>query len=215
MPSRLIHEIAAAAGMPSRIFDTYFRYIDNLKVRYQVGKNIGAVYEDNCSIPQGCPFSMLMVALIFRPWILMMKQMNATPRVLADDLMFTTEGPQHRANTVRATKASIGYFTDMGAKVADNKCFTFASNHHTRIYLKVYDWDRKGMSIPNITDFRDLGSHFNINKTHNGATLTKRMRKATVMAKKLRWMKLSRARKEHIIRSNTLLATFMVSKRRI
>ena len=52
----------------------------------------------------------------------------------------------------------------------------------------------------------DLGSHFNINKTHDGATLTKRMWKATVMAKKLRWMKLSRARKEHIIRSNILPA---------
>ena len=36
-----MYDLALAAGMPSRILDPYMRYIDNLKVRYQIGKAIG------------------------------------------------------------------------------------------------------------------------------------------------------------------------------
>ena len=103
---KLVLRLATEAGMPLRILEPYFRYIDNLQVQFQIGKTIGARHEDRCSIPQGCPFSMTMIALLLVPWTDLMNYQNVTPRVLADDLMFTTSGEGHFARTIRAMRSS-------------------------------------------------------------------------------------------------------------
>ena len=123
---QLILLLAIKAGMPRRIVEPYFRFVDNLKIGYQVGDTVGTVHSDRCSIPQGCPFSMTMIALLMVPWIHLMRELDVDPRALADDLMFTATGEGHRARTIRAMRASKQYFIDIGARVADNKCFTFA-----------------------------------------------------------------------------------------
>ena len=64
----LIYKLAEAAGMPKRILNPYFQYINNLEIKYQVGKTIGEGHRHRCSIPQGCPFSKTMVALLMMPW---------------------------------------------------------------------------------------------------------------------------------------------------
>ena len=103
---------------------------------YQLGDNLGIPRGDKCSIPQGCPFSMTMVATIVRPWIMLMIENEVTPRVLADDLLISTEGVGHLSRTVKNVEASFKYLEDIGAKVADNKCFTFASDSNTHKYLR-------------------------------------------------------------------------------
>ena len=72
--------------MPKQILETYFQYIENLDIRFQIGKTLGEAHRDACSIPQACPFSMNMVALLMRPWIMRMKENGIEPRTLADDL---------------------------------------------------------------------------------------------------------------------------------
>ena len=147
-------------------------------------------------LPPRLPFSMTMIALIMIPWIRTMREINVEPRVLADDLMFTARGDTHRADTIEAMKRSKQYFTDIGAKVADNKCFTFASDAYTRNLLRNYSWDKQGTKIPCSSSFRDLGSHLNLMQCHNGATLTARMHKAAGYARRLRWMPISLEMKE-------------------
>ena len=202
---KLVQRLAEKAGMPKRILEPYMRYIDNLQIRYQVADTIGLAHAERCSIPQGCPFSMTMVALLMRPWVKVMAASEVQPRVLADDLMFHTSGEGHRARTVRAMEQSRQYFNDIGAKVAANKCFTFATDTFTRNYLTKFRW-KGAIKIPNASSFRDLGAHMNLTKAKNGATLTQRLHKATNMAKKLRWMPLSKNDKEKIIRCNVLPA---------
>lgn len=155
----LIYQLALNAGMPRRILDPYMRYISHLQVRYQVGKTIGEANIDRASIPQGCPFSMTMVALIMLPWIKLMEELEVTPRVLADDLLFTASGPGHRAKVIRAMEMSRTYFQDIGAKVADNKCFTFATDSRTRNKLKHHTWNNTSCPIPTFNNFRDLGTY--------------------------------------------------------
>ena len=58
------------------------------------------------SIPQGCPFSMAMIALLLRPWMQMMKEMGVTPRTLADDLMVWAEGEGHAKESKLLKKKS-------------------------------------------------------------------------------------------------------------
>ena len=50
---KLIYALAKEAGMPKKILNTYFAYIDNLDVRFQVGKTLGEKHQDETSIPQG------------------------------------------------------------------------------------------------------------------------------------------------------------------
>ncbi len=103
---KLIYKLALRAGMPRRVLDPYLRYIDNLVIKYQVGRTIGSPHKERCSIPQGCPFSMAMVALLMRPWVAYMETLDVVPRCLADDLLFTTHVVGHRARSIRAMKAS-------------------------------------------------------------------------------------------------------------
>ena len=202
----LLYAIAKEAGMPPRVLDTYFKFINNLNVRFQVGQRIGAGHKDRCSIPQGCPFSMTMIALIMVPWVKLMREGGVEPRVLADDLMFSSAGSRCRGLTLKAMNLSRQFFTDLGAKVAVKKCFTFASDSSTRQFLTDYEWDVNGLKIPCVSNFRDLGTHLNLTKGFNGATLTDRMVKGIDMAKRLKWLPMSRPAKENIVRSNILPA---------
>ena len=203
----LLYAVAKEAGMPPRILDTYFRYINDINVRFQVGQRIGPGHKDRCSIPQGCPYSMGMIALLMVPWVNLIKEVGVEPRVLADDLMFSIAGPERRGLTVKAMQLSRKFFADLGAKVAVNKCFTFASDGGTRRFLTEMHWDADGLQIPCVGEFRDLGTHFNLTHNVSGATITERMVKGIAMAKRLKWLPVSRCTKERIVRANILPAS--------
>ena len=74
----IVRKVAQKAGMPIRILDAYFKYIDNLNIRFQYGDKVGKAHKRRCSIPQGCPFSMTMVALMFVPWVNLIKKNDMT-----------------------------------------------------------------------------------------------------------------------------------------
>ena len=150
---------------------------------------------------------MTMIALIMVPWVKLMREEGVQPRVLADDLMFSASGSKRRGLTVNAMQKSRQFFTDLGARVAVKKCFTFASDASTRQFLAKFQWDSTGLLIPCVNNFRDLGTHLNLTKGFNGATLTERMCKGIDMAKRLMWLPISRTSKEKIVRSNILPAS--------
>ena len=139
-----------------------------------------------------------MIALLMLPWIKQMRSLDVEARVLADDLMFTAIGKGHRARIVQAMHASRQFFIDIGARVANNKCFTFAGDDATRTLLRNHSWDKKGLRIPCTASFRDLGTHLNLMSNHNGATLTQRMSKAANFARRLKWLPISPEMKESI-----------------
>ena len=192
--------------MPTRILEPYMRYIDNLEIRFQIGRKVRRTHRDVCSIPQGCPFSMAMVALLILPWVNQMRKLGVKPRCLADDLMITARGYGHKARCIRAMHASREYFIAIGAKIAENKCFTFASDEVTRQYLRKCEWDARGTRIPVCNNFRDLGTHVNLTANLNGATIIERMAKATRMARRLRYARIPRESKERIVQCNILPA---------
>ncbi len=115
-----------------------------------------------------------------------MREANVTPRCLADDLMITATGHGHLTRTVKGMTLSRAFFQDIGAKVADKKCFCFASDKPTRSFLAKYDWDGQGLHIPVTSSFRDIGTHVNLTSTNNGKTLTDRMSKARFSTNRLR-----------------------------
>ena len=130
--------------MPKQILETYFQYIDNLEIRFQIGKTLGETHRDVASIPQGCPFSMNMVALLMRPWILKMKENGIEPRTLADDLFFYANGKDHEIKSVKGMEISLQFVEDIGANVEKNKCFMTSSCENNKEQLKANDfWQRR------------------------------------------------------------------------
>ena len=183
----LVIALAQKAGMPPNILHTYEVFQQKLVVHNQIGSSLGTPHQHRCSIPQGCPFSMTLIALLMKPWISYMRQEQLTPRVLADDLFIYATREQHASKAAVGMRLSREYFVDIGAQVADSKCFLASTCPDTRQKLRQMVWDNRGTKIKVVTHFRDLGAHVGLDQQNRASTSTRRLRQATKMVRSLRW----------------------------
>ena len=123
----LIKQLAIEAGMPYGILDAYLRYQENLLVHNAVARGIGKGFKRRTGIPQGCPFSMMYIALIMRPWARMQKTEGNFPKVLADDILLVATGPLMLRKFADGLAETHQYLVDMGARIAPDKNMNFAS----------------------------------------------------------------------------------------
>ena len=66
--------------MPTGALRTNTPFLDALRIRGGLALGVGAPYGPRCSIPQGCPFSMLVLALTVRPWLLGFRRLEGKGR---------------------------------------------------------------------------------------------------------------------------------------
>ena len=138
---------------------------------------------------------MTLIALLMRPWILHMRSNHLTPRVLADDLFIYASRDNHADNTAKGMQMSRTYFQDIGAKVADNKCFLATTCPTMRQQLRKLTWDIQGAKLKVVTHFRDLGAHVSMDRRNAASTTTQRAQKATAKVKRLKWLPITQAAK--------------------
>ena len=201
----LLYKILEEAGMPTRILDPYKRFLEAIQVHNTVAGGLGEAYHKPTSIPQGDPFSMMVVALIMRAWIMQMREAAVIPRILADDLQIIAAGPHHLENFEYAFDLTHEHLEDMGAKLAPAKSITFTSEAVDRKWLRNHRWRRLGRTIPVILHARDLGAHLNASAGKQvGTTLTSRMRETTKSVIRLGKMKAPYAKKAAVIRTKLL-----------
>ena len=153
----LVYAVARTAGMPSRVLLPYQRYMEELTVRNSISGSLGKPYVRRCGIPQGCPLSMMFLALVLRPWTLTMQSLGATPRILADDLMLLTSGNNHVSKMQRAINATHELLQDMGAQIAPKKSFIFSNRLQARKWYASHTWVNISTTIPVVKSVRDLG----------------------------------------------------------
>ena len=171
----LLRELATRAGMPRGVLDACLRYQDKMAIHNSVAKGIGIGFCRRTGIPQGCPFSMMYMSLMMRPWIIMQKANHNLPKILADDILLMTAGDT--ANVTRFAKGlneTHIYLIDMGAKIAPDKNFNFASLAETREWLKKTMWLSVDGAIAVVDNFRYLGAHVAIGGKNTAATLRER-----------------------------------------
>ena len=138
---------------------------------------MGKLYVRLCGISQGCPFSMTMVALIMRPWIIQMRTyVGITCYILADDVLILGTGMKMVSNFAKALNATHLYLHKMGAKVAPDKSYNFASCNKARCWLRTTMWKHIESSIKVIADFRYLGAHLPTRHATSSSILDKRLR---------------------------------------
>ena len=150
----LVFRTCRVAGMPTGVLTAYENYLENLKVYNCVAGGMGTPYVRVCGIPQGCPFSMTNVALIMRPWILTMRKHAAINcYILADDVLIIGTGMKMLTRFAAALNATHKYLHHMGAKVAPDKSYNFASCVKAKKWLNDTTWKHVDSGIHGITDF--------------------------------------------------------------
>ena len=174
----LVSLILRLAGMPTRIIDAYMRFHDNLRVYNGIAGGFGMGYYKICSIPQGCPFSMLFMAILMRPLVILTEVPGKViMRILADDVILVGIGHEYILLFTLKFHILLQYIIDMGSLISTGKSFLFSNDNPVRKWLRNYHWDIIGSSIKVVNNFRDLGAHLNLSGTNNGSTLTTRLTK--------------------------------------
>ena len=203
----LMYKMAEAAGMPPQVLRAYKEYLEALVLYNALAGGMGKPYRKKCGIPQGCPLSMLMVALIMRPWIVMMRTIHGVScYILADDVLLLAEGASMVGKLAEALNATHEYLNDMGAKVAPAKSYNFTSSKKAAAWLTQTTWDHIGAKIKVDTDFRYLGAHLTTRHSPTSATMDARLEKALTQLKRLRYVPADVEAKVGIILAKTYAA---------
>ena len=143
-----VYDLAEKAGMPTQVITAYRNFLENLNAYIDIGQGIGHKYSRKCGIPQGCPLSMSIVALLMRAWIIEMRMMEVEAKVLADEVLMIAQGKHMLRKYAKALDYTHQYLQDMGSKVAPAKSYNFASTDGGRKWLKE-TWGKKNATQHN------------------------------------------------------------------
>ena len=143
---------------------------------------------------------MTIVALIMRSWIMEMRIFTGVAcYILADDVLIISTGIKMASTFAKTLNATHKYLRMMGAKVAPDKSYNFASSNKIRRWLETTLWEHIDSGIEVISDFRYLGAHLTTRQATSSSTLDKRWDKAKQQLKCLRHCPASTEAKAKII----------------
>ena len=147
----------------------------------------GFKYSRKCGIPQGCPLSMTIVALLMRAWIVEMRSKQVVAKVLADDVLIVAQGRRMLRQFTKALDYTHQFLQDMGSKVAPSKSYNFASTELGRKWLGETWWKKIQSNIKVVKDMRYLGGHLSTTKKMSRATIETRCEVGLLQLTKLRY----------------------------
>ena len=131
---------------------------------------------------------MAMVALIMRPWIMLMRNFTGIQSyILADDVLIVATGRHMVGHFTNALNATHDYLNRMGARVAPDKSHNFASHPKAKAWLNDVEWTHVKQNIKVETDFRYLGANISTKNNLASATIDERFEKARSQLKRLRF----------------------------
>lgn len=188
--------------MPAGILNAYNYCKEELVIYNTIARGVGKPYSRRCGVPQGCPLSMILIALMMRPWVALMLALDLVPWILADDICFASYGKDMFAAFTNGMHVTHVYLYHMGATLAPTKSYNFASTRYAGQWLAATMWPSIPGPVAVLNDFRYLGAHISITGKTNGRTLTNRFRKAIAMLKRLASMPLSMEAKTKAIKGN-------------
>ena len=87
-----MYKAAELGGMPMHVLRVYMSMVEQLKAHNSIDGCVGKAHTMSCGIPQGCPLSMMLVALHMRPWLIKMDDLQVTANILADDVILVAKG---------------------------------------------------------------------------------------------------------------------------
>ena len=177
LPRTFIYAALAAAGVPNTVLGPYLRFMEGLQLVNSLGTGLGEPYTRPTAIPQGCPASMLAMAVLSVPWGRVATLLGAVPRGLADDFIISAEGPLAQATIEAATDGVHSAMAASGSRLAPDKNWLMATDPAVRRSLRRRVWTGTGTTIRVALSHRDLGGHLNSGQRMVGTTLTDRLKR--------------------------------------
>ena len=171
----IIYAMAARLGMYPHVLDAYARFQEALDMHNTIAGGLGRAFTKLCGIPQGCPLSMLIIAMAMLPWVQMMHEIKVIPRILADDILIATNGHMHLKQFVHAMNLTHLYILDIGGKIAPSKSRILTNDKAANDWLNDYTWKHVKQNIPTTAHMRDLGAHIFVAQWRKDNTLSQRM----------------------------------------
>ena len=139
----IIYKAAELAGMPKTILGAYRRFAGNLQAHNSINGKLCKAHTRRCGIPQGCPLSMMFVALHMRPWIVKMNMLNREDsnnqtlvKVLADAVILVTTDSKMLDMFATTLNDTHEYLHDTGASVAPSKSFNSTNSKRGKKWLE-------------------------------------------------------------------------------
>lgn len=175
---QLAYALLRLAGMHRGVLDANQRFREELVTYNVIAGGLGHGQKRQCGIPQGCPFSMMVVALLMRAWLVMTLQMNVLPWMLADGVLLLERRRRMMETFAAALDATHEYLQAMGAKIAPTRSYNFASTKEGRKWLRETWWGHIRGHIAVVDDFRYLGVRLSTQVTRKCTTLVDRWHKA-------------------------------------
>eukprot|EP00973_Karenia_brevis_P007301 988552-Karenia_brevis.AAC.1 len=115
-----------------------------------------------------------------------MRDFEATPRTLADDLLITVNHADRPLLRFQlAFEKTCEFLGDMGAQISANKSRLFTNHPPFKAWLVQRTWRVIDTTVPLVNNFRDLGSDAAITKALSTTVSRDRLTKATGTARKI------------------------------
>ena len=157
MSRELVWTCGIILGAPAPIMSAWYRVMSSLRMYNVLAASVGEVYTRPMSIPQGCPLSMVFLAMVVRPMIELVKSAGGRPRSLADDLTVAAFGHGHWGTVKRSCIQAHGYLVAAGSRIAQSKSFCFSTDRGVRQAMRAYQWPHIG-KVAVVMTARDLGA---------------------------------------------------------
>ena len=122
------------------------------------GGAIGQPNRHPAGIPQGCPFSMVFIGLLLRPWMTQVGDLGATAGTLADDLLVLVSGHRVLHVFTHVFHLTMVHLHDLGGRISAHKSKIFTTLGDHRSWLATYMWPAVGTTIDVVHHLRDLGA---------------------------------------------------------
>ena len=121
----LLYCLLSAMGCPLKVITAYISFQEAATYHNSVAGGLGKAHVRRCGIPQGCPLSMMFIAILMTPWMCFMQTLGISARVLADDILLVGYGDKGHKIFAQALDSTHQYLIDVGAKVAPDKSLLF------------------------------------------------------------------------------------------
>ena len=112
----LLYVVLRLSGFPECVLTAYINFQENMHIHNTVHGSIGKPHQHPAGIPQGCPFSMVFIALLLRPWTVQVQELGGIARTMADDLLLLVRGSRALHGFHHIFHLTMVHLHDLGAK---------------------------------------------------------------------------------------------------
>ena len=103
-----------------------------------------------------------------------MKENEIEPRTLADDLVFSSSGKNHKEKTIKGIEIFLFLFYNIGAKVDEKHMLHDLHVRENKKNVRKTLFGDEGALMQVVNQFRDLGGHVCMDMTKSAVTLNQR-----------------------------------------